>query len=111
MSPAAAAILEGMPDPRDLRRGEHDGMTFICAGSALLACYPSGDAGMRNVAVAVLRQLGFGGRTVAAGVGRTRDYLAPLPHPAPRGGAARPGGAPGPPPHPAPPPPGRPAPR
>src|SRR5258708_3228645 len=78
MSPAAAAILEGMPDPRDLRRGEHDGMTFICAGSALLACYPSGDAGMRNVAVAVLRQLGFGGRTVAAVMGLTENYVATL---------------------------------
>src|SRR5260370_8587740 len=78
MTPAAAAILEGMPDPRDLRRAEHDGMTFICAGSALLAFYPSGDAGMRNVAVAVLRQLGVGGRTVAAGMGLTGNYLAPL---------------------------------
>src|SRR5258708_19025655 len=78
MNPAAAAILEGMPDPRDLRRDEHDGMTFICAGSALLACYPSGDAGMRNVAVAVLRQLGVGGRTVAAGMGLTENYVATL---------------------------------
>ena len=78
MTPAAAAILEGMPDPRDLRRDEHDGMTFICAGSALLACYPSGDAGMRNVAVAVLRQLGFGGRTVAAVMGLTENYVATL---------------------------------
>ena len=78
MTPAAAAILEGMPDPRDLRRAEHDGMMFICAGSALLACYPSGDAGMRNVAVAVLRQLGFGGRTVAAVMGLTENYVATL---------------------------------
>src|SRR5271166_5220086 len=78
MNPAAAAILEGMPDPRDLRRAEHDGMTFICAGSALLACYPSGDAGMRNVAVAVLRQLGFGGRAVAAVMGLTENYVATL---------------------------------
>jgi len=78
MNPAAAAILEGMPDRRDLRRDEHDGMTFICAGSALLACYPSGDAGMRNVAVAVLRQLGFGGRTVAAVMGLTENYVATL---------------------------------
>src|SRR5260370_22434006 len=92
MNPAAAAILEGMPDPRDLRRDEHDGMTFICAGSALLACYPFGDAGMRNVAVAVLRQLGFGGRTVAAGVGLAANYR-PTPHnPAPRGGAPPLGG-------------------
>ncbi len=78
MNPAAAAILEGMPDPRDLHRDEHDGMTSICAGSALLACYPSGDAGMRNVAVAVLRQLGFGGRTVAAVMGLTENYVATL---------------------------------
>src|SRR6266436_1033462 len=78
MNPAAAAILEGMPDPRDLRRDEHDGMTFICAGSALLACYPSRDAGMRNVAVAVLRQLGFGGRAVAAVMGLTENYVATL---------------------------------
>ena len=78
MNPAAAAILEGMPDPRDLSRAEHDGMTFICAGSALLACYPSGDAGMRNVAVAVLRQLGFGGRAVAAVMGLTENYVATL---------------------------------
>lgn len=78
MTPAAAAILEGMPDPKDLRRAEHDGMTFICAGSALLACYPSGDAGMRNVAVAVLRQLGFGGRAVAAVMGLTENYVATL---------------------------------
>jgi hypothetical protein len=87
MMPAVAAILEGMPDPRDLRRAEHDGMTFICAGSALLACYPSGDAGMRNVAVAVLRQLGFGGRAVAAVMGLTENYVATLHNRALREGA------------------------
>ena len=38
-----------------------DGTTWILAGSVVLACYPSGDAGLRNVAVAVCRQLGFGG--------------------------------------------------
>src|SRR5260370_830347 len=78
MNPAAGAILEGMPGPRDLRRDEHEGMTVICAGSGLLAGYPSGDAGMRNVAVAVLRQLGFGGRTVAAVVGLTEICVATL---------------------------------
>src|SRR5260370_969223 len=90
MNPAAAAILEGMPDPRDLRRDEHDGMTFICAGSALLACYPSGDAGMRNVAVAVLRQLGVGGRAVAAAVGVRENHAATLPNPAPGEGTPGP---------------------
>jgi hypothetical protein len=78
MTPAAAAILEGMPDPRDLRRAEHDGMTWICAGPAVLACYPSADAGMRNVTVAVLRQLGFGGQAVAAVMGLTENYVATL---------------------------------
>ena len=78
MRPATAAILEGMPDPRDLHRAEHDGTTFICAGSAVLACYPSGDAGMRNVAVAVLRQLGFGGQAVAAVMGLSENYVATL---------------------------------
>src|SRR5258708_21106318 len=33
---------------------------------------------MRNVAVAVLRQLGFGGRTVAAVMGLTENYVATL---------------------------------
>ncbi len=40
MSPAAAAILEGMPDPRDLRRGEHDGMT-LSTNYPIEACYPA----------------------------------------------------------------------
>src|SRR5260370_18186221 len=78
MMPAAAAILEGMPEPKDMHRAEHDGMTFVCAGSAVLACYPSGDAGMRNVTVAVLRQLGFGGQAVAAVMGLTENYVATL---------------------------------
>src|SRR5258707_1393271 len=69
MTPAAAAILEGMPDPRLLHRADGDGTTWILAGSVVLACYPSGDAGLRNVTVAVCRQLGFGGRAVAAGGG------------------------------------------
>jgi hypothetical protein len=78
MTPAAAAILEGMPEPKDLRRAEDDGMTFVTAGPAVLACYPSADAGMRNVTVAVLRQLGFGGQTVAAVMGLTENYVATL---------------------------------
>lgn len=78
MTPAAAAILEGMPEPKDLHRAEHDGVTFVSAGPAVLACYPSGDAGMRNVTVAVLRQLGFGGQAVAAVMGLTENYVATL---------------------------------
>jgi hypothetical protein len=78
MTPAAAAILEGMPDPKDLHRAEHDGITWICAGPVVLACYPADDAGMRNVTVAVLRQLGFGGQAVAAVMGLTENYVATL---------------------------------
>jgi len=88
MSPAAADILEGMPGPKDLHRAERDGTTWICAGSTVLFCYPAGDAGMRNVAVSVLRQPGFGGRVVAAVTGLTGNYVATLHSRAPREGAA-----------------------
>ena len=88
MSPAAAAILEGMPDPRDLRRAEYDGSTWIFAGSTVLFCYPGGDAPMRNVAVAVLRQLGFTGQAVAAVMGLSENYVATLHNRALREGAS-----------------------
>ena len=51
--PAAAAILNGMPHPADLRVHRHDGTTFVTAGQMIIACYPEGDVAMRNVAVAV----------------------------------------------------------
>src|SRR5271165_7067265 len=97
MTPAAAAILEGMPDPRDLRRVSADGQTLIFAGSRLLFRYRDGDAGARNVAVAVLRQLGYGGQAVAQLVGLTVDYVATLHRRALQGtgGAVRPRGRPG----------------
>src|SRR6266571_2001104 len=88
MTPAAAAILEGMPDPRLLHRADRDGTTWILAGSVVLACYPSGDAGLRNVAVAVCRQLGFGGRAVAEVMGLTENYVATLHNRALREGTA-----------------------
>src|SRR5260370_554430 len=78
MPPAAAAILEGMPDPSLLHRADRDGTTWILAGSVVLACYPSGDAGLRNVAVAVCRQLGFSGRAVAEVMGLTENYVTTL---------------------------------
>jgi hypothetical protein len=88
MTPAAAAILEGMPDPSLLHRADRDGTTWILAGSVVLACYPSGDAGLRNVAVAVCRQLGFGGRAVAQVMGLTENYVATLHNRALREGTA-----------------------
>jgi hypothetical protein len=98
MTPAAAAILEGMPDPRDLRRVSADGQTLILAGSRLLFRYRDDDTGARNVAVAVLRQLGYGGQAVAAVMGLTVNYVATLHNRALRegtGGVVRPRGRPG----------------
>ena len=62
MPAAVAAILDGMPEPRDLRIREHDGRCVITAGTVVLFDYAAGDVVMRNIALAVLRQLGFRGR-------------------------------------------------
>ena len=88
MTPAAAAILEGMPDPSLLHRADRDGTTWIMAGSVVLSDYPSGDVVMRNIAVAVLRQLGFRGRAVAAVLGLSENYVATLHNRALREGTA-----------------------
>src|SRR5258708_34054398 len=95
-SPANAAILDGMPHPADLRVHHHEGTTFVTAGQMVIACYPGGEIAMRNVAVAVARQLGFSGQQVAQGMGLTDSYVATLHQRALRGGAAGPAGPPGP---------------
>jgi hypothetical protein len=87
-STAAAAILNGMPHPADLRVHSHDGTTFVTAGQMIIACYPGGDVAMRNVAVAVARQLGFSGQQVAQVMGLTASYVATLRQRALREGAA-----------------------
>ena len=88
MSAAVAAILEGMPEPRDLRMREHDGRCVITAGPVVLFDYAAGDVVMRNVALAVLRQLGFRGRAVAAVLGLSEAYVATLHSAARRDGSA-----------------------
>src|SRR5271165_6057084 len=88
MSAAVAAILEGMPEPRDLRMREHDGRCVITAGTVVLFDYAAGDVVMRNIALAVLRQLGFGGRAVAAVLGLSEAYVATLHSAARRDGPA-----------------------
>jgi len=88
MSAAVAAILEGMPEPRDLRMHEHDGRRVIMAGAVVLFDYAAGDVMMRNMALATLRQLGFGGRVVAAVLGLTENYVATLHNAAKRDGSA-----------------------
>ena len=88
MSAAVSAILEGMPEPRDLRMREHDGRCVITAGQVVLFEYAAGDIVMRNMALAALRQLGFGGRVVAAALGLTENYVATLHNAAKRDGSA-----------------------
>ena len=99
MSAAAAAILEGMPDPRDLHRLDSGGETAIFAGTAELFRFAEDDTAMRHVAAAVLRQLSFPGKDVAAVLGLSPSYVATLHQRALREGTAalvRPGGtAPG----------------
>ena len=85
---AAAAILDGMPDARDLHRLDSGGQTMIFAGPVQLFRYAEDDTAMRNVAVAVLRQLGFGGTEVAAVMGLTPNYVATLHQRALREGTA-----------------------
>jgi hypothetical protein len=78
MPAAAAAILDGMPDARDLHRLDSSGQVMIFAGSVQLFWYAEDDAAARNVAVAVLRQLGFGGAEVAAVMKVTPNYVSTL---------------------------------
>ena len=94
---AAAAILEGMPDPRDLRRLDTGGETVIFAGSAELFRFAADDTAMRHVAAALLRQLKFPGKDVAAVLGLSAAYVATLHQRALREGTAalvRPAGRP-----------------
>jgi len=87
-SAAASAILEGMPDAADLRVLRSDGVTWIFAGKTALFRFADGDAAMRNIAVAALRQIGFGGTQVAAALGLTTNYVATLHQRAQREGTA-----------------------
>jgi hypothetical protein len=78
MPAVAAAILDGMPDARDLHRLDSGGQVMIFAGPVQLFWYAEDDAAARNVAVAVLRQLGFGGAEVAAVMKVTPNYVSTL---------------------------------
>ncbi len=62
---AAQAVLEGMPDPRDLRLVEVDGQVLLTVGSRVIAGWAAGDAPMRNLAAVTLRGLEFSGLRVA----------------------------------------------
>ena len=64
-----------MPDPADLHVHEDGGQVAVMAGNRVLACYPAADAGMRNMTVVMLTQLGFAGKDVAAVMGLTPVYV------------------------------------
>ena len=87
-SAAASAILEGMPDAADLRVLRSDRVTWVFAGNTALFRFADGDAGMRNIAVEALRQIGFPGTQVAAALGLTTNYVATLHQRAQRDGTA-----------------------
>ena len=88
MSVAVQAIMEGMPEAADLRRSVHDGRTVITVGNRAIAGFDSDDAGLRNMAVVALTELGFTGRRVAQVMGLTPEYVSEL-----RGQARREGSA------------------
>src|SRR5258707_4645927 len=88
MRAAVAAMLEGMPEPRDLRLHRPGGRCVIAVGGTVLFDYDAADTLMRNMAISALRQLGFTGRRVAAVLGLSDDYVAGLDVAAPRVGSA-----------------------
>src|SRR6266545_4668356 len=80
--------MEGMPEPADLRCIVHDGQTLVVVGSRVVSCYASGDLGSRNLAVVMLRDLGFPGWRVAEVMGVTQVYVSNLRSRARREGSA-----------------------
>ena len=88
MSAAVAAILEGMPEPGDLRVHRADGRCIITCGAVTLFDYDAADLAMRNLAIVTLRQLGFQGRRVAQVLGLAEAYVSTLYRTALRDGSA-----------------------
>ena len=85
---AVQVVMEGMPEPRDLRVSVCDGWTLVTVGCRVVAGYDSGDVGMRNVVVVMLTELGFAGVRVAEVMGLSPEYVSTL-----RGRARREGSA------------------
>ena len=88
MSAAVAAILGGMPGPRDLRMRQEAGRCVITAGPVVLFEYDAGDILMRNMALVALRRLGFPGQAVAQLPGLSASYVPTLFAAAKREGSA-----------------------
>lgn len=78
MSTAMNQMLEGMPDPAELRRAEVEGQVVITVGSRVLFAYEATDIGMRNLAVVTLAGMRFPGMAVARAMGLTPGYVSTL---------------------------------
>src|SRR6266542_2377279 len=88
VSAAVQMIMEGVPEPADLRATVHDGWTVVSVGRVAVAGYRSDDGGMRNMVAVTLTGLGLTGRRVAEVLGLTPEYVSEL-----RGQARREGSA------------------
>src|ERR1019366_3096523 len=88
MRAALAAMLEGMPEPHDLRLHRSGGRCVITLGGTVLFDYDAADTLMRNMAISALRRLGFTGRRVAAVLDLPDNYVATLHSAALREGSA-----------------------
>jgi hypothetical protein len=75
---AVAVELEGMPEPRRLRRRVVDGSCVIEHGSQVLFCYDQADTGMRNLAVVALTQGKVAVKDAAVLFGLTPEYVSQL---------------------------------
>lgn len=85
---AATAMLEGMPEARQLRLHRAGGRCVIMVGGQALFDFDAADVAMRNMAIVTLRRLGFTGRRVAEVLGLTENYVATLHSAAKREGSA-----------------------
>jgi hypothetical protein len=78
MRATVQAMLEDMPDPRDLHLERSGGRCLMMVGAAVLAEYAESDVVMRNFAVTVARRAGFAGKRVAEVFGLSAAYVSTL---------------------------------
>jgi transposase len=78
MPVAVSQVLEGMPEPRCLRRADDGSQVLIMVGCRVLFEYAASDTGMRNLVVVTLTGMGFPVGQVAAVMGLTPGYVSTL---------------------------------
>ena len=78
MRAVTRAMLDDMPDPRDLHLERSAGRCLVMVGSAVLSEYAESDVVMRNFAVTTVRLAGFSGKRVAEVFGLSAPYVSTL---------------------------------